>query len=187
MSRIPPLAVEQLDEELQAIMQAGEQIMGFTSNDALVMARRPAILKAMLGLVQATYSEGAVSLELKKLIAVMTSSAAGCQYCQTHTLFGAMNEGVSSEKLNDIWMFQSSDLYSDAERAALEVARAAAMTPNETSDADFIRLQQHFDNEQIIEIVGVIALFGFLNRWNSTMATDIEQTPKAAVQARGLI
>jgi hypothetical protein len=32
---------------------------------------------------------------------------------------------------------------------------------------------------QVVEIVGVIALFGFLNRWNDTMATPLEEEPKA--------
>ncbi len=186
MSRVAPKTIEDLDDEMQAIMQAGDKIMGFTSNDALVMAHRPAMLKAMLGLVQASYADGAVPLELKKLIAVMTSSAAGCVYCQAHTQYGALNQGVSAEKLSEIWSYQTSPLFSAAERAALEVARAAAMSPNETTDASFTELKEHFSDEEIVEIVGVIALFGFLNRWNSTMATDLEQTPKAAIQAQGL-
>ena len=32
-----------------------------------------------------------------------------------------------------------------------------------------------FDDGQIVEIVATIALFGYLNRWNDTMATALEQ------------
>jgi len=98
-----------------------------------------------------------------------------------------MNEGVSPEKLTAIWEYQTNDLFSDAERAALDVARTAAFSPNETTDASFDKMKAFYSNEQIAELVGVIAMFGFLNRWNSTMATDLEQTPKSALQANGLI
>jgi len=186
MSRVQPLSRESLDPELQAVMTAGDEIMGFTSNDGLLMAHKPAMLKAVLGLVQAVYQEGLVSLELKKLVAVMTSSAAGCQYCQTHTQYGALREGIAADKLAAIWEYADNELFSDAERVALDVARSAAFSPNETSDENFAKLHQYFNAEQIIEIVGVISLFGFLNRWNSTLATDLEQTPQSLVQEHGL-
>lgn len=160
--------------------------MGFTSNDSLLMAHQPELLKAMLGLVQATYQSGSVTLSLKKLVAVMSSSAAGCQYCQAHTQYGAMKEGIDAEKLAQIWHYQDSPLFSDAERAALDLARTSAFTPNQTTDAQFAELSQHFSEPQIVELVGVIALFGFLNRWNSTFATDLEATPRAAVEHAGL-
>lgn len=160
--------------------------MGFSSNDALLMAHKPELLKAMLAMVQATYQTGSLTLELKKLVAVMTSSAAGCQYCHAHTQYGAMREGVTAEKLAAIWDYHSSPLFSAAERAALDVARAAALSPNATTDAEFTDLKRFFSTEQIIELVGVISLFGFLNRWNSTLATDLEQTPKNALTANGL-
>jgi uncharacterized peroxidase-related enzyme len=187
MSRLPTVDEAQLDPEIQSILAAGEEIMGFSANDALLMAHHPALLKAMLALVQAVYSPGRVPLALKKLVAVMTSAAAGCQYCEAHTQYGAMNEGVAAQKVAAIWDYQNSELFTDAERAALDVARAAAFSPNETSDENFERLKQHYSTEQIIEIVGVISMFGFLNRWNSTLATDLEQTPKAAVQASGIL
>jgi len=38
-------------------------------------------------------------------------------------------------------------------------------------------LKRHFDDGQIVEIVATIALFGYLNRWNDTMATDLEAHP----------
>lgn len=187
MSRIAPKLLEDLDPEMQRIMAAGEEIMGFTSNDSLVMAHKPAMLKAMLGLVQAIYQPGSVSIDLKKMVALMTSSAAGCMYCKAHTSYGAMKEGVAPEKLAAIWEYGSSPLFTDAERAALDVARTAAFTPNETTDENFTVLKQYFSDEQIVEIVGVISLFGFLNRWNSTIDTELEYTPKTAIAENGLI
>ena len=44
-------------------------------------------------------------------------------------------------------------------------------------DEEFRELRRWFDDEQVVEIVGVISLFGFLNRWNALLATDLESSP----------
>ena len=54
------------------------------------------------------------------------------------------------------------------------LALKAAKQPNEATQADFDALKEHFDDGQIVEIVASIALFGYLNRWNDTMATELE-------------
>jgi len=43
-------------------------------------------------------------------------------------------------------------------------------------------LQKYFSDEAIIDIVAVIALFGFLNRWNDTLGTALEDVPKGFVE-----
>ena len=74
-----------------------------------------------------------------------------------------------------MWDFETSPLFTAAERAALRLGYRAALVPNEASEADFAELKKHFDEGQIVEIVATIALFGYLNRWNDTMATTLEQ------------
>ena len=71
-----------------------------------------------------------------------------------------------------------SPLYSAAERAALDLAVAAGAVPNAATDQMFLELRKHWTEEQIVEIVGVIAVFGF-NRWNDTLATPLEDEPIA--------
>ena len=87
------------------------------------------------------------------------------------------------EKIAAIWEFETSDLFSAAERAAISLAIKAGSLPNDANQADFDELAKYFDEEQIVEIVASIALFGFLNRWNDTMATQLEEVPKARIQA----
>lgn len=90
-----------------------------------------------------------------------------------------MHFGVDEEKVAAIWDYQMSPLYSEAERAALDVAVAAGSVPNAVTDEMFTELRKHWTEEQIVEIVGVIAMFGFLNRWNDTMGTPLEDEPLA--------
>ena len=176
MPRIQPKQLSEIPE-LAPIFKAGKQLMGFVANDGLTMAYRPDILKAFLTLVQSIYADGEVDNELKRLVGLICSAAAGCEYCQAHAANSAEKYGAAFEKIQAVWEFRTSDLFSARERAALEVAYKAGMTPNETSDEDFDNLKSHFSDQAIIEIVSVISMYGFLNRWNSTLKTQLEAKP----------
>lgn len=179
MPRLQPLKVEELAPELQSMMRDAEKMMGFTSNDGLTMARHPALMKSLSMMVQALYSTGSVEPELKRLIGNITSTAAGCQYCEAHTAHGAHSVGVSREKIDAVWTYETSPLYSERERVALRVAQGAGLSPSAVTDEQFAALSKYFTDDEIVEIVGVISLFGFLNRWNATIATEIESLPLA--------
>ena len=183
MSRLAPLSLDQVNPETREMIENAERLMGFLPNDALVMARHPALTQAMWGLVAAVYGPGEVDNGLKRLIGEATSKAAGCFYCSAHAAHGAKSQGVAQEKIDAVWTFEDSSLFDEAERAAINLAMKAGMVPNETTDADFDRLKTHYSENQITEIVAVIAMFGFLNRWNSTLGTALEPIPMASVEA----
>ncbi len=84
---------------------------------------------------------------------------------------------MDEAKIADVWDFERSPLYDDAERAALRFARDASIVPNAVTPAHFEDLREHWDDGEIVELLAVVGLFGFLNRWNDTMATDLEEIP----------
>lgn len=178
MARLDPLKIEDLSE-VSGLMEIVEGVMGFVPNSMLTMAHRPAMLQAFATLAGTINAPGEVDIELKRMIAEISSKAAGCQYCIAHTSHQAHRAGIAEEKLAEVWNFERSPLFSDAERAALMVAMKASQTPSMVEDGDIAALKKHFDDGQIVEIVGVISLFGFLNRWNATLATTLEDDPKA--------
>ena len=180
MSRIRPLDLEQLPQPQCEAVLAARDLLGFLPNDALIMARHPVLMEAFGQLVSAVYAPGSVDPGLKRLIGLVSSAAAGCRYCTGHTAFTSRRHGVAAEKLSAVWDFETSPLFSAAERAALRVAMLAGQSPNGVGDADFAELRSHFDEQAQVEIVAVIAMFGFLNRWNSTLATELESGPAAA-------
>ena len=156
-----------------------ENILGFVPNSLLTMQRRPDIVKGFGVLTQAVMSPGGeVDLGFKRLLAHFASRAAGCQYCEAHSLVAAKIHGISDEKVAAVWQYQSSSLYSEAERVALDYALAAGSVPNAVDEALMVRMKQHWSDDQIVEILGAICLYGFLNRWNDSMATDLEASPK---------
>jgi uncharacterized peroxidase-related enzyme len=163
--------------ELEDVFRVYDGSMTFVPNSLFTMARRPEILRAFSELITQIWRTGTLPTYLKPLIAIVASVSAGCRYCQAHEAVDAKLRGVSAEKISAIWDFERSPLYDDAERATLRFARDASLVPNEVTPGHFEDLRRHWDDGQIVEILAVIGLFGFLNRWNDTMATDLEPRP----------
>ena len=153
----------------------------------LALSHRPEIAKAVLGLIRAVVRnpEGTVSAELRWMVAHVSSLSNGCTYCSAHTFKNGADNGVSQEKLDAIWEFETSDVFSNAERAALRIAMTGGQCPSQASAEDMSELKKYFNEAQIVEIGAVIALFGFNNRWNSLMQTDLEPEVTSFVAERG--
>lgn len=158
--------------------------MGFEPNSLKIMAHRPDILRGFLALSAAVLGpNAALAPALRQMIAHVASTAAGCNYCQAHTAHGAHERGVADEKITALWSYQTDPQFSESERAALALAQAGASHPNGATQAHFDALQGHFSDAEICEIVAVIAIFGFLNRWNDTLATELEDSPLAYAES----
>jgi uncharacterized peroxidase-related enzyme len=160
------------------MFQMVEASMGFLPTSMLTMAHWPELTQAFGGLGATILNSGELDAGLKQMIAFAVSNAAGCRYCQAHTANSAQKNNVSAEKIQAMFEFESSDLFTQAEKAALRVAAHAGMAPNAVEAEHMSELSQHFSEKQVTEIVAVISLFGFLNRWNDTMATTLESSPK---------
>jgi alkylhydroperoxidase family enzyme len=178
VAHIEPLPAE-TSPELSEDFAIFERILGFVPNSLLTMQRMPGMVKGFGELTKGVMDpNGSVDLGFMRLVAHFASRAAGCQYCEAHSLIAAEIHGIEQDKLDAIWVYQTSPLYSEAERAALDFALAAGSVPNAV-DADLMtRMKQHWSEEQIVQILGAVCLYGFLNRWNDSMATDLEDTPR---------
>jgi uncharacterized peroxidase-related enzyme len=176
MARVEPLARDELGE-FEPLFAKIEGEFGFLPNSVLTFARHPAVLRALGDLNAAVFS-GSVDAGLKRLVAYVSSNASGCRYCQAHTAsFAEERLGVDADRVKAAFAFEDSPLFSDAERAALRVAWGAGLSPNAVSDELFEDLRRHYTDDECVEIVSVIALYGFMNRWNDTIQTTLEQSP----------
>ncbi len=174
MPLITPLD-KNTNEEVAELAQFFNETLGFCPNSVLTMQRRPAIATAFINLNKAVMeNKGRVTAEQKRLIGYLTSANTGCRYCQAHTILAANRYGGTDERLDKIWDFRSSDLYTDAEKVAFEFALAASSVPNAVDDSFSDKLLAHWSEGEVVEILGVISLFGFLNRWNDSMGTTLE-------------
>ena len=182
MSRLPPLPPE-TTPELKSHFDFFLGTLGFTPNSVLTMQRKPRLVQAFAQLNAAVMDPaGEVDQGFRRLIGHVVSKVSGCLYCQAHTLLGAQNFGISEAKLAGVWTYASSPHYSLRERLAMDFALAASSQPNAVTDEQFAELRQHWSDGEIVEILGVVAMFAFLNRWNDTMATPLEASPIAVAQ-----
>lgn len=176
MPRLDPLPRESLPE-FEPVFEIVEATMGFVPTSLLAMGRWPELLQAFAGLAGRVLGPGAIEPGLKNLVSFVSSNAAGCRYCQAHTSHTAVHQGVSPEKVDAAFEFETSPLFDARERAALRLARDASLVPNLVEDEHFEELRRHFSEREIVELVSVIGLFGYLNRWNDTVATRLESAP----------
>ena len=153
-----------------------EETLGFTPNSLFTMMRRPRIARAFLEMNQAVMeNKGRVTSGLKRLIGYIASMHAGCRYCEAHTIRAADRYGCRPGQLENIWEYKTHDAFNNAERAALDLALQASTIPNSVDNELAERLRKHWNEGEIVEILGVIALFGYLNRWNDSMGTQLEE------------
>lgn len=183
MPHMQALALEAITEpDLLERFEHYRNTRGFTPRSIMTMARRPNIARAFMALNQAVLYEGTVAPATKMLVSLASSFASGCLYCQSHMTNLSSIYQVSDEKIAALASFETSTLFSDAERAAIDLGFKAGRIPNEVDAAVFERLALHFEEAEIVELVASVALFGYLNRWNDTMATELETLPAQVAQ-----
>ena len=178
--RLEPLPIDH-SPDLKEHFQAVGKNLGFVPNSLLIMQRKPKMVRAFAEMAAAIWDpDSEVDRGFKRLVAHVASRAAGCQYCMAHTIEGAAHFGVEEKKLAAVWEYQTSPLFTAAERIALDFAVAASVVPNVVTDQAFEDLRKHWSEQQIVEITATIAMFGFLNRWNDTMGTPLEDKAMVA-------
>ena len=172
------------DKETQKLVTFFNETLGFCPNSVLTMQKKPYLAQAFVNLNKAVMNNaGSISSEFKRIIAYISSNTAGCRYCQAHTIRAAERYGGEKERLEQAWDFENSSLFSEAEKVALRFTIAASSVPVSTSQELEELLQHHWDETDILEIMSVIALFGYLNRWNDVMGTSLEIDAKDSAES----
>jgi alkylhydroperoxidase family enzyme len=92
------------DEEVRQLADFFNETLGFCPNSVLTMQRRPRIARTFIELNMAVMdNQGRVTSALKRLIAHISSHAAGCRYCQAHAIRAAERYGAGTEQMEHIW------------------------------------------------------------------------------------
>ncbi len=185
MALVRPLHEDEIEPALRDHVQFFKGPLGVIPNSVRTMAHRAPIAQAFTDLNVAVMTDyGIVTPEFKRLLGYVSSFASGCLYCQAHMILASERFNASEERLNDVFDFEGSAHYSEAEKAALAFAHAATQVPNAVTPEVGARLQAHWDEGQIVEIMAVVALFGYLNRWNDSMGSALEELPISRGEAR---
>ena len=174
MPLVKPLSPES-NPDVSKLAEFFNETLGFCPNSVLTMQIRPEIARSFINLnIAVMTNHGRITSAFKRIIAWVSSNAAGCKYCQAHAIRAAERYGAEQEQLDNIWEYRTHKSFNEAERAALDFTLAASQIPNAVDDEIQQRLHKYWDDGEIVEILAVVSLFGYLNRWNDSMATSIE-------------
>jgi len=174
MPLVQPISPD-ANDEVKKLAEFFNETLGFCPNSVLTMQIRPEIARSFINLNMAVMANhGKVTSALKRLIAYVSSNATGCRYCQAHAIRAAERYGAEQEQLNNVWDYKTHNAFNEAERAALDFSIAASIIPNNVNRDIQNNLHKHWDDGEIVEMLGVISLFGYLNRWNDSMGTTLE-------------
>jgi len=110
-------------------------------------------------------------LELNLMVFTVASLAAGCRHCQAHGAYGLDGLGVDLAKITALWDFERSELFEDRERAAISFGLAAGTNPSGVTPDHHAALRRHFTDAEVRTLMGVVAVSGFMNRYNDSLAT----------------
>lgn len=147
----------------------------YRDRNKLEIINWPELMEPFMKLAQVALGPGQASKQLKGEVFTVVSTASGCRHCQAHGAYGLRLDGIPIERIQGLWDFESSNLFSDSDRAALRFARDAGVVPNHVTPEHYDELRRHFTDEQIRELLAVIAISGFLNRYSDTLAVVTDQ------------
>jgi alkylhydroperoxidase family enzyme len=85
---------------------------------------------------------------------------------------GGSEAGATPEKIAALTDFRGSNLFTPAERVALELAEAATALPHDVSDELFARLREHYDDDEILDLSICLVAFMGLGRVLSVLRID---------------
>ena len=135
-----------------------------------IWARSPRVflgLSAFFGSLERKSSP--LSPQLRALVTVRISHVNQCKFCVDLNSARVLSLGESEEKLQELPKFLESNLFTEKEKVALEYAEAITYTNQEVTDSLFSRLQEHFPDDEIIELTGLIAFQNCSSKFNSAL------------------
>jgi uncharacterized peroxidase-related enzyme len=172
--RIPLVTPDQADKQLQKVYESLEKTYGTVLNPLQMMAHKPQLMQAVMRLYGAIHAENPnLSEELKELVSIRISHINGCRhYCLPYHTIQAQKYGASAAKTAAVAQARSSDLFSPAEKLAIEYAERITTPTMVVSDSFFAQLKAVWSDEDLVELT---ALIGFMNFW--TKVIDALEVP----------
>ena len=134
-----------------------------------IWALKPKMMSGMGKFQQAVRKADGVDERIKNLVELKGAQMIGCEFCLDLGSQICRNSGFSDEELLALPRYRQSDLFTDEEKTALDYAVGVMRTPVDVSDELFARMNQHFSDEQIVELTALLTVVN-LDRFNAAFA-----------------
>jgi AhpD family alkylhydroperoxidase len=132
----------------------------------MIWAYKPKLMMAMGKYNQAVRKPGLLDERTRNLVELKGAQMIGCEFCVDLGSQICRNSGFSDQELLALPNYRAGDLFSERDKAALDYATAVMRTPVEMTDELFRRAQEHFSNEQLVELTALLTLVN-LDRFNA--------------------
>ena len=131
-----------------------------------IWAHQPKLMLAMSRFNQAVRKCKSVDERTRNLVELKGAQMIGCEFCVDLGSQIWRNAGFPDDELLALPRYRQSDLFSEAEKLALDYAVGVMRTPVEVSDALVARMKQHFSDKQLVELTALLTLVN-LDRFNA--------------------
>ena len=149
-----------------------------------IFAHAPRLLFGYGALEQSFASKPRVDEHLRALVTLKSAVMQGCEFCRDIGSQEARHSGVSDEQLLDLHRYRESERFDARERLVLDLAVGMTQTPVHVSDELFAALRERFDDAELVELVGLVALENLRSRFNGAFAIGAAGFSEGAVCAR---
>ncbi|QDY77713.1 carboxymuconolactone decarboxylase family protein [Streptomyces qinzhouensis] len=127
--------------------------------------------KVIKGLVSAGTAVSATGLSAvtQELVKIRASQINGCGFCLDMHIKEAAAAGEDATRLHLIAAWREATVFTDAERAALELAEQGTRITDGAggvTDEAWANAAKYYDEEQLIGLVSLVALINSFNRLN---------------------
>jgi uncharacterized peroxidase-related enzyme len=143
---------------------------GVVLDSALAWARAPRVflgVAVLYGMIDRRSSP--IDPTLRSLVTVRVSQINHCPFCVDLNSATLMKRGASPEKVAALASWRDSELFSERERVALDYAEAITHSNRAVDDELMARLRQHFDDDAIVELTGLVAFQNLSSKFNSAL------------------
>ena len=140
----------------------------------LLWARVPKLFAAVAALYGVLDRKGSpLSPTIRSLITVRVSQINHCAFCVDINAATLVRRAGSEAKVEQLSQWWKSGAYDDRERAVLEYTEAVTYTDREVTEAIVTSLRKYFNEDEIVELTGLIAFQNLSSKFNS--ALDVPQ------------
>jgi len=171
MQTLRPVDPSTLSGEASTLFAAFQQRLNRIPNMIRLMANSPAILDAYLRFNEA-FARTKLAPKLRGLITAAVSAVNGCDYTLSVAFAIGRQEGLSDDELTAAQFGRAAEPRTEAAlRFATEVVRNRGHAP--CSEVERLR-EAGFDDQEIVEIIALIALNIFRNYFNLVAGTEVD-------------